>query len=221
MAQDSKDLEESGSAGRVGQERRQLTRFDEILNRTIDHAIRGISGENADDIYSHMKQFGINIDSLGENPEALEKAMTAIFKVGWDVFKKAILRSLSRQLNISGEKFADQSFAECIEIAREEFENCAASSDGKQVVSEVQNSELKVADESMVQLSLSHIESKNSHKTCKVCDKVIDIANTKGERLIADLCNHCWEVQNSVWEFFLPIPNVPSRMEHKGGMFGF
>ncbi|MGH9878531.1 MAG: hypothetical protein ACRD5H_12910, partial [Nitrososphaerales archaeon] len=168
-----------------------------------------------------MKQFGININSLGEDPEALEKAMTAIFKVGWSVFRKAILRSLVRQLNISGEKFADQSFVECIEIAREEFENYAASGDGKQVVSEVQNNELKAADESMLQLSLSHIESKSAHKTCKVCDKIIDVANTDGDRLIADLCNHCWEVQNSVWEFFLPIPNVSARIEHKGGVLGF
>ena len=221
MAQDSKDLEESESASGVGQERLQLTRFDEILNHTIDSVIRGISGENAGDIYSHMKQFGIRIDRLGENPEALAMAMTEIFKVGWGVFKKAILRSLVRQLNISGEKFADQSFAECIEIAREEFENYAASDDGKQVVSQAQNNELKTTNESMLQLSLSHVESKNTHKTCKVCDKIIDTANTDGNRLIADLCNHCWEVQNSVWEFFLPIPNVPARNEHKGGMVGF
>ncbi|MGH9922265.1 MAG: hypothetical protein ACRD38_05895 [Nitrososphaerales archaeon] len=221
MAQDSKDLEESERAGHVGRERLQLTGFDEILNRTIDRTIRGISGENADDIYSHMKNFGINIDRLGENPAALEKAMTEIFKVGWGVFRKAILRSLVRQLNISGEKFADQSFVECIEIAREEFENYAASNDGKQVANKVQNNELKAADESMVQLSLSHIESKNAHKTCKVCDKIIDTANTDRDRFIADLCNHCWEVQNSVWEFFLPIPNVSSRIEHKGGMLGF
>lgn len=221
MAQDSKDLEESKSAGRVGRERHQLTRFDEILNRTIDGAIRVISGENADDIYSYMKHFGINIDRLGENPVALEKAMTEIFKVGWGVFRKAILRSLARHLNISGEKFADHSFVECIEIAKEEFENYTTSDDGKQVVDEVQNNELKVTNESMLQLSLSHVESKNTHKTCKVCDRIIDTANTDGDSLIADLCNHCWEVQNSVWEFFLPIPNVPARMEHKGGMLGF
>ena len=221
MAQDSKDLEESKSASRVGLEKRQLTRFDEILNRTIDGAIRGISGENVDDIYSHMKRYGISIDSLGENPEALEKAMTEIFKVGWDVFRKAILRSLSRQLSISGEKFAERSFVECIEIARQEFENSAASDDSKQVVNEEQNNELKAANESVLQLSLSHVESKTTHKTCKVCDKIIDTANTDGNRLIADLCNHCWEVQNSVWEFFLPIPNVPARNEHKGGMIGF
>jgi len=221
MAQDSKDLEESKSASRGGLEKRQLTRFDEILNRTIDGAIRGISGENVDDIYSHMKRYGISIDSLGENPEALEKAMTEIFKVGWDVFRKAILRSLSRQLSISGEKFAERSFVECIEIARQEFENSAASDDSKQVVNEEQNNELKAANESVLQLSLSHVESKTTHKTCKVCDKIIDTANTDGNRLIADLCNHCWEVQNSVWEFFLPIPNVPARNEHKGGMIGF
>lgn len=221
MAQDSKELEESKSASHVGRQRHQLTRFDEILNRTIDGAIRGISGENADDIYSLMKSYGINIDNLGENPEALEKTMTEIFKVGWDVFRKAILRSLLRQLNISGEKFADRSFVECIDIAREEFENYAASDDSKHVANEVQNNELKAANESMLQLSLSHVESKNAHKTCKVCDTIIDTANTRGDRLIADLCNHCWEVQNSVWEFFLPIPNVPAGIEHKGGMHGF
>ncbi len=221
MAQDSKDLEESESASRVGHERLQLTRFDEILNHTIDSVIRGISGENADDIFSHMKKFGIRIDRLGENPEALEMAMTEIFKVGWGVFRKAILRSLVRQLNISGERFADQSFVECIEIAREESENYTAPDDGKQVANEVHNNELKATNASTLQLSLSHIESKNAHKTCKVCDKIIDVANTDGDRFIADLCNHCWEVQNSVWEFFLPIPNVSTRIEHKGGMFGF
>ena len=221
MAQDSKEVEELKSAGHVGRDRHQTTRFDEILNRTIDGAIRVISGENADDIYSHIKNFGISIDRLGENPEGLEKAMTEIFKVGWGVFRKAILRSLARQLNISGEKFVDQSFVECIEIARQEFANCETSDDSKQVANEVQNNELTAANENMLQLSLSHVESKNVHKTCKVCDKVIDTANTDGDRFIADLCNHCWEVQNSVWEFFLPIHNVPSRIEREGGMRGF
>jgi hypothetical protein len=220
MAQDSKDLEQSESAYHVRQERLQLTRFDDILNHTIDGAIRGISGENADDIYAHMKNFGISLDRLGENPEALEKAMTAIFKVGWGVFRKAILRSLSRQLNISGEQFVDQSFVECIEIARKESESYTASHE-RQVSNEVHANELKTTNANALQLSVSHVESKNTHKTCKVCDKAIDTTNTDGDRFIADLCNHCWEVQDSVWEFFLPMPDVSTRIEHKGGMLGF
>lgn len=221
MVENSEDLEKSRGANGIGQGRQQLTSFDKILNRTIDDAIRGISGESADDVYYHMKSYGINSGSLGENPEALEKAMTEIFKVGWGVFRKAILRSLSLQLNISRDKFADHSFVECVEIAREEFRNCATSDDGNQVINEVQNNDFKDANESMLQLSLSHIESANTHKTCKVCEKVIDGGNTDIDRLIADLCNHCWEVQNAVWEFFLPIANVSTRVEHKGGGFAF
>jgi hypothetical protein len=221
MVENSEDLEKSRGANDIGQVRHQLTSFEEILNRTIDDAIRGISGESADDVYYHMKSYGINSDSLGENPEVLEKAMTEIFKVGWGVFRKAILRSLSRQLNISRDKFAGHSFVECVEIAREEFANYARSDDGNREINELQNNELKDTNESMLQLSLSHIESGNTHKTCKVCDKTIDSANTDSDRIIADLCNHCWEVQNAIWEFFLPIANVSTRAEHREGVLGF
>jgi len=220
MVQNSKDLEKSKGASGITEGTQRLTRFDEILNRIIDDAIRGISGETTDDIYYYMKSHGININNVGENPAAFEKAMTEIFKVGWDVFRKTILRSLCRQLNISRDKFADHSFVECVEIAREAFANYVSSGESKRTINEVQSSESE-SSESTLQLSLSRIESGKTHKTCKVCDKAIDSANTAKDRLIADLCNHCWEVQNGVWEFFLPVANISTRAEHKGGGFGF
>lgn len=194
--------------------------FDEILNRTVDGAIRGIFGESADDIYYHMNTYGITNDRLGENPEDLEKAMTEIFKFGWGVFRKAILRSLCQQLNLSIEMFAGRSFAECVAITREEFSHNATASSNK-MMNKVQNDELKATNESIMQLSLSHIETADTHKTCKVCDSTINSANTKGERLLADLCNHCWEFQNAVWEFLSPLANVPAWAEHGRGDFRF
>ena len=97
----STNLEASGHSN-AKDAAEQSVDFDEILNRTIDDTIRGIFGESTDDIYYHMNSHGIMNDRLGENPEVLEKAMTEIFKFGWEVFRKAILRDRkSTRLNSS------------------------------------------------------------------------------------------------------------------------
>ncbi|MFQ5969558.1 MAG: hypothetical protein ACE5J2_03565 [Nitrososphaerales archaeon] len=98
------------------------TDFEQVLNRIIDESIKGAIGQSsALGIYYHLKDYGVNSDRLGEDPAALEKAMVEIFKVGWSVFEKAILSSLSKQLGLSEERFAHHSFVECINLARSEF----------------------------------------------------------------------------------------------------
>lgn len=99
------------------------TNFEQILNEIIDDSIKGIIGESsASAIYYHLKEHGVKSDRLGANPVALEKAMIEIFKVGWSVFEKSIINSLSKRLGLPEEVFVHHSFVECVDIARSEFE---------------------------------------------------------------------------------------------------
>lgn len=100
------------------------TDFEQVLNSIIDESIKGIIGErSASVIYYHLKGYGIDSNRLAENPLALEKAMVEIFKVGWSVFEKAMISSLSKHLEISIERFDHCSFEDCIKMARSEFSN--------------------------------------------------------------------------------------------------
>jgi len=189
----------------------------EILNKIIDDTIKGILGEGAAEIYFHMKEHGIKSDNLGEKPEVLERAMSEIFKAGWNVFKKAILRSLCEELNISKDKFVDHDFVECIEIARQEFLLMHASSTGQNQITnkvEIQGSKLKAHHNSILKLSLPEVGPRIAHKSCKLCGTTINTRNKEG--FLAELCDECWELQNDVWKV-AEVAHVPGGSEHKEG----
>jgi len=189
--------------------------FEEILSRTIDDTIRGILGEGAAEIYYHMKDYGIRSDRLGEKPEVLEKAMVEIFKIGWEVFRKAILRSLCQQLNLSTGKFANHDFVQCIEIVKGEFLKNTSSMDQNQVIKNIKNNKLTVNnDDSILKLSLPETGPRIGHKTCKVCDKTVDSRSKKG--LLAELCGECWELQNDVWEV-IEVAHIPKGSGYNRG----
>jgi hypothetical protein len=40
----------------------------------------------------------------------------------------------------------------------------------------------------------------NERKTCKVCDEHIDSANTSERGLLAELCDHCYNIEEDVFE---------------------
>ncbi len=185
--------------------------FGEILDRTIDYTMKGILGDSAGEIYYHMNDYGIKSDRLGEKPENFERAMVEIFKLGWNVFKKAILRSLCQQLNMPIDKFADYSFAQCIEIARREFLlKDPLSAVQNQLIDKVQNKKLNGNDDSILKLCLPELEI--LHKTCKSCNKAIDPMNADG--LVAELCDECWGLQNDVWSIgsIAYIPNAAEKI---------
>ncbi|MGH9909419.1 MAG: hypothetical protein ACRD32_02145 [Nitrososphaerales archaeon] len=190
------------------------TDFGETLNRIINDTIKSILGEGAPEIYYYMKEFGIKSDQLGQKPDALERVMVEIFKIGWNVFKKAILRSLCQELNVSIDKFADHNFVQCIEIAKREFllKN-TSSTIQNQRINKVQNNKLKVNDDSMLKLCLPELGI--AHKTCKSCDKSIDPRNREG--LLAELCDECWEFQNDVWKVSSEVAYIPKRTQSSNG----
>ncbi len=187
--------------------------FRAILDRTIEETMKGILGDSVGEIYYHMKDYGIKSDGLGEKPETFERAMAEIFKLGWHVFKKAILRSLSQQLDMPIGKFADHNFAQCIEIARREFllKN-TLSTVQNQLIDKVQNKKLHGSDDSILKLCLPELDM--SHKTCKSCSKAIDPMNVDG--LLAELCDECWEIQNDIW-LISSIACIPSVSESNNG----
>ncbi len=184
--------------------------FGEIVDRIIDETMKGILGDSAGEIYYHMKDYGIKSDMLGEKPETFERAMVEIFKLGWNVIKKAILRSLCQQLNMPIDKFVDHNFAQCIEIARRGFllKNTLSTAQN-QLIDKVQNEKLNGNDDSILKLCLPELEI--SHKICKSCNKAIDPMNVDG--FLAELCDECWELQNDVWSVgsVACIPNATEK----------
>ena len=175
--------------------------FMEILNKSIDDTIRGILGDGVSAIYTHMKYHGIDSNRLGEDPEAFEKAMTEIFKAGWRVFRRAILSSFCERLNLSMDKFAEHTFAQCMAIAEIEFlAKNKTSTDLTKVINNEQNYEFKVENDGILKLSLPEVTLGGMVKSCKLCGNNIDMENQNREQLLAELCSQCWELQNTVWD---------------------
>lgn len=190
------------------------TDFMEILNRTIDETIRGIMGEGTSEIFNYLQHNGINTHRLGDDPEALERVMTEIFKAGWRVFKRAILGSFCEQLSISMDKFANHSFVQCITIAEMEFFAKSMISRRNQVTKAKQNNELKTDHVSILKLSLPNIEPGSMNKSCKICGNNIDIDNNDSERLLAELCPQCWKMQYEIWESPMVESFIPHERKH-------
>lgn len=105
----------------------------EILHKIIDNSIRSIIGDSgAFAVYYHIRSSGVDSKKLAHDPQALENAMKEIFKLGWDIFKKAILSSLCEHICKLEKKnpfnfdecmsrFAGLNFVDCINTARHYF----------------------------------------------------------------------------------------------------
>ncbi|MEM2759234.1 MAG: hypothetical protein QXU32_03405 [Nitrososphaerales archaeon] len=198
---------------------RRAATFEDMLSRTIDDTLRAMLGEGVAELYYVLKGYGIRSDRLGERPENFESAMQEIFKVGWNVFKKAIIRSVCQQYDLSIDMFADHNFPGCIEIIRQEFLLQASSRVHNRIIDKVQNSKLKAHNDIILKLSLPDAPLSTS-KSCKLCNKTIDVKNNKMEGLLAELCDECWELQNNVWEVVSEVACITKGKEYKSGDYG-
>lgn len=98
--------------------------FTKILKDAVDHGLLVLGPSARKAIYFHLeKNYSITKDQIPENIEAFTESLARMFGAGAQVIERLILEDLQTQLGLKIEESRDSNFLNCLDKAREMYED--------------------------------------------------------------------------------------------------